>query len=116
MLIPITSLFQVRCISALLPLLLLRTMVDSSQLTVIKGFSILNNPLDKILQTLFLSRILLSIFELIDVLCFTDVGCPERNMWFMMIYKLCFYTVGIRGFFKRNSTEILVRFSIFKKL
>ena len=44
--------FQVRCDPALLPFLLLRIMVDSSELAFIVCFSILDNPLDKVSQTL----------------------------------------------------------------
>ena len=43
-----------------------RTVVDS--FIVIVGCSILDKPLSKVLQTLFLFRIRLSIFELFDVL------------------------------------------------
>ena len=49
--------FQVRFVSALLPLLLLHSMVDSSELAFIIGYYYLDNPLDRVLQTFVLLHI-----------------------------------------------------------
>ena len=118
---PFTSFFRLGVSS--LSLLLFRIMVESFELVIIVGCNILDNSLNKVLLTLFLLHIWLSIFEFSNVLylwgyIYDDIWCwlSRKRHVVYDIYKLCFYIGDTTLFFKRNFAKILVGFSTFKKL
>ena len=107
--------FQIRCISAPLPLILLHTVVELSYLISYVGGCFLDYPLDRVLQTyVFNTYLIIYFLKLYDVLIWWsylmmhvfDASCLERDMCFMMIINNTFLDI-----FRENSFGL--RFCVF---